>query len=625
MTQAPLFQPEADWRPTPVNHMPSWKGAKRVGIDCETKDPNIKKLGPGVRRDGKVVGVSFSIEDGPSHYLPFGHYSDNLPEHLVWEYLREQAKHFDGILVGANMQYDLDYLAENGVWFSQVKWFRDVQVADPLINELYDSYSLANISARNGLPGKDERLLKEAAKAWGVNPKKGMSQLPARFVGPYAEWDAKLPLQLLRRQERTIDEQDLWGIYDLESRVLPVLVKMRRRGVAVDERRLEQVEEWCTAESKKALQQVWEETGKRINFEDVWKAKALAPALEEIGVELNKTKTGQPQIDKELLGKLDHPVADSLDRARKMNKVVTTFVNSIREHMVNGRIHCTFNQLRMNEDESGDGKGARYGRLSSTDPNMQQQPARDPEIGPLWRSIYIPDGDGLWAAKDYSQQEPRWLVHFAELCGLPRAKEAAEKYRNDPDADNHTMMAEMCGIERKPAKELFLGKCYGMGGGKLCKKLGLPTEWIHSARLGKMIEVAGPEGKAIIDRFDKELAFVKMLADKCQSKADKVGFLITVLGRHCHFPKEQDGSFGWTHKGLNRLIQGSSADQTKAAMVQLDAEGYEPQLQIHDEVDSTVESPEQAEKMADIMRHCVPANVPFKVDVEVGPNWGEAA
>lgn len=614
----------SEWRPTPVSQLPSWAGAKRVGLDCETYDPQLKKLGPGVRRDGRVIGISFAIEDGPSFYLPIGHYSDNLDPTSVWAYLKEQADQFTGIIVGANLQYDLDYLAHNGIWFHKAKWFRDVQVAEPLIDELQDSYSLQAIAERHGLPGKDERLLREAAKAWKVDPKHDMSLLPARFVGPYAIWDAELPLKLLRRQERIIEEQGLWKIYNLESQVLPVLVKMRRRGVKVDFDKLEQVEKWAISEAKKALKFVWQETGRNIKWDEVWKAAALAPALEDIGVTLERTKTGKPSIDKELLGRIDHPVAKALERARKMNKVVTTFANSVREYETNGRIHCTFNQLRTSHDSEEGDAGARYGRFSSSDPNMQQQPARDPEIGPLWRSIYIPDGDGLWACKDYSQQEPRWLVHFAELCGLPRAAEAAERYRTDPTTDNHSMMAEMCGIERKPAKEIFLGKCYGMGGAKLCRALGLPTEWIHSTRLNKMIEIAGPEGQAIIDKFDKELPFVRLLAKLCEEKAAQRGYITTVLGRRCRFPKKQDGSYDWTHKALNRLIQGSSADQTKAAVVQLDAESYEPQLLVHDEIDSTVSSVKEAEQMAEIMRHCVKANVPFRVDVEIGPNWGEA-
>lgn len=643
----PMFQPTSTWRPPDLARLPSWRGVKRIGIDCETRDPQLKSLGIGVRRDGRVIGVSFAIEDGPSFYLPMRHSTGNLPEELVWRYLQEQAAEYTGIVVGANLQYDLDYLIHNGVVFPKAKFFRDVQVAEPLIDELQDSYSLAALSERHGLPGKDEKLLRDAASAWAIDPKKQMYELPAEFVGPYAVWDAELPLKLLRRQERIIDEQGLWEIYDLESRVLPVLLKMRRRGVRVSFERLEQVERWAIEEAKAALKQVYEETGCRINWRDVWKPDVIAAPLLETGVELSRTKStkkGQPgrySVDKDTLEALDragNPVARHIARARKMNKVSTTFAESIRKHAVGDRIHCTFNQLRSSKDDESDDSGARYGRLSCVDPNMQQQPARDPEIGPRWRSIYVPDEGGVWAADDFSQQEPRWLTHYAELMGLPRAAEMAERYRTDPKADNHTMMTQLIHGEelvaswdkgtfkknRDDCKQIFLGKCYGMGGGKLCRKLGLPTDRVHSARIGKWIEVAGPEGKVIIDKFDERLPFVRLLANRCQDHVRKKGYIRTVLGRKCRFPKGENGEYDWTHKALNRLIQGSSADQTKAAMIQIDDAGYDLQLQIHDEIDMTVADRAEAEAVADIMKNSVKANVPFRVDVEVGPSWGEA-
>lgn len=610
-----------------MSSLPSWADAKRIGIDLECKDPLLKKLGPGVRRGGHVVGISFSIEDGPKHYLPIAHEGgDNLVEAQVWQYLMDQAREFRGYLVGANMQYDLDYLAEAGVWFERVKAFRDVQVADPLIDELHNSYSLRAIAERHGVPGKDEQALREAALAWGIDPKKEMYKLPARYVGAYAIQDADLPLRLLRRQERIIDEQGLWQIFDLESAVLPILVKMRRRGVAVDLDRLEQVEDWADERGAEHLALVKDETGVALKLDEMNDSDAVAKPLLELGIELDKTKQGKYSVDADLLRSIDHPVAKAINEAKQMRNVRCKFGNGIREHVVDGRIHCTFNQLRRTDEErGGDDRGARFGRLSSTDPNMQQQPARHPEIAPRWRSIYVPEDGMIWAANDYSQQEPRWLVHFAELVGLPKAGDAAERYRTDPETDNHQMMADMIGIKRKQAKEVFLGKCYGMGGGKLCRKLNLPTMWIHSTRLNKMIEVAGAEGDAIIKQFDRELPFVKMLANMCEQQAKQRGFIRTVLGRRCRFPVKANGEFDWCHKALNRLIQGSSADQTKAALVQIDAAGEEPQLQIHDEIDLSVRDKAHAERVAKIMRECVPANVPFKVDVEIGPSWGEAS
>lgn len=621
MTQLPLYETASDWRPPSLSELPSWSSAKRVGIDIETKDPQLTTLGPGVRRDGEVVGISFSIEDGPSHYLPIRHEGgDNLDEHQVWEYLRDQARIFTGIIAGANLGYDLDYLVHNGVDL-RPKFFRDCQVAEPLIDDLQDNYNLEAICARHGIPGKDESLLRDAASSWKIDAKKDMWRLPARYVGAYAEADADRPLRLLRRQERLIDDQDLWQIYDLESRVLPILVKMRRRGVAVDLRRLQEVEDWSIQEERECLEAVYDATGVRIGIGEVEKKGPVAMALEHVGVKLEKTPTGQPKIDKNTLDRIEHPIGMKLARAKKMSKLRSTFADSIRRHVVGGRIHCTFNGLRA-EREDGESKGALYGRLSSTDPNLQQQPSRD-DFAALWRSIYVPD-KRYWACNDYSQQEPRWLVHFAEVTNCAKAHEAAERYRNDPNTDNHQMMADMTGLPRKEAKIIYLGKCYEMGGRKFAHSLKLPTKMVHSRRKNKMVEVAGDEAQAILNQFDREAPFVKQLSRKCQDAVKSKGYIKTVLGRRCRFRWMEDWrKYDDQHKALNRLIQGSSADQTKQAMIDADEAGFELQLQVHDELDFSTDSREEAEMLAEVMRNCVPCNVPAKVDVELGPNWGD--
>lgn len=650
--QFPLFTTvQSNWTPPDLNALPSWEGAKRVAIDCETRDPDLKKLGPGAGRrpNSYITGISFAIEDGPGGYLPIRHEGgDNLPVEAVLRYFRDQAKVFTGDIVGANLPYDLDFLAGDGIEFSRARFFRDIQIADPLICELHDSYSMQAIAQRWGFDGKNEAMLRAAASDYKIDPKKDMWKLPARFVGAYAEEDTRLPLNILRRQEREIDDQDLWRVYDLESRLLPVLTKLRRRGVRIDTDRLEQIERWAYAKEAEALARVRAATGVKIAVGDVWKPEALAPALEYIGIRLNKTSTGKPSIDKELLGSIDHPVADALERARKVNKLRTTFAGSVRDHMVNGRIHCTFNQLRKQKDDEEGTAGAAYGRLSCQNPNLQQQPARD-DFAPMWRAIYLPEEGELWASNDYSQQEPRMAVHYAclarDLIGQhawQSAIAARDAYRNDPNTDNHQMMADMAGIKRKDAKEIYLGLSYGMGGAKMCRKLGLPTMMavrgprfqlfdVNSPEGKRLVEegarrfeAAGPEGQRLLDTFDSKVPFVKKLAKACEARAKAVGYITTLSGRRCRFPKDRDGNFDWTHKGLNRLIQGSSADQTKAAMVALDAAGFDMIIQVHDEIAFSIRDPKEGEAAAEIMRTCVPLELPSKVDVEVGPTWGHS-
>ena len=219
----------------------------------------------------------------------------------------------------------MEHMLYDGVKFhDDVKW-RDVQVAEPLIDELHDRYSLKEILNRYGLPPKDEDELVNAARAYGLDPKKGLWRLPGRFAGRYGEGDVEKPLQILRKQERRIDDNDLWDIWNLETSVLPVLVRMRMRGVRIDQQKLEEIETWSLDQEKTALDKVRHETGIRIAVGDVWKAEALAPALEHIGVKLTYTSKGKVSVKKDVLADVKHPVADAIAWARKVNKLRTTF------------------------------------------------------------------------------------------------------------------------------------------------------------------------------------------------------------------------------------------------------------------------------------------------------------
>lgn len=655
--QLPLFLPESNWRPPEMSSLPNWGAAKRIAIDCETHDAQLTTLGIGVRRGAYAVGYSVAIEDGPSFYLPTRHEGgDNLDEAQVLGYMREQARQFKGDIVGANLSYDLDYLWDAGIEFDKAARFRDIQIADPLIYELHMSYSLANIGARHGVGAKDEALLKAAAQAFNVDAKKGLWKLPARYVGQYAEQDARLPLAVLRSQETMLDRDNLWDIWNLESRVLPILVKLRRRGVRINADKLDQIELWAKEEERKALAVIKDATGLHYTLDQLTRTDVAVQILQAIGVpadSLPRTSTGKDSVDKGVLARLKGPVPAAVLHGRKVNKLRNTFVESIRRYMVNGRIHCTFNQIAR-ETEGGDQQGARYGRLSAVDPNMQQQPSRD-DFAKMWRSIYIPEDGKIWGCLDYSQQEPRWTTHFAASTNLDAqriAQEAAQAYWDDPKLDNHDFMAKLTGLPRKYAKNIYLGLCYGEGGYKLCEDLGLPTRWavqrpgrggetwFHPTRMlamqhrselndGKVrvYPTAGEEGQNILNTFDARAPFIKQLANKATERARARGYIVTAGGRRLHFPTDDRGNYEWTHKALNRLIQGSSADQMKTAMVTIDDQMPDVfiQLQVHDELDGSFDNREQAEAVAQLMREAIPGTkVPFRVDVEMGPSWGEA-
>ncbi len=670
--QLPLLVPDSTWRPPRISDLPDWNRAKRIAVDVETNDPHLRTLGPGVRRGAYIAGISFALEDSNhKHYLPLRHVGgdnmEDIQQTLGW--LRDQAKTFTGEIVGANLSYDLDFLWTAGINFPNIKMYRDVQVAEPLIDELQMSFSLESICRKYLGIGKDEKILREAATSYGIDPKKDLHKLPARFVGAYAEADAHLPLLVLRRQEKEIDNQDLWKIFNMESELLPALMRMRQRGVRVDLKRLEKVEQWCSDQEKLALGQVEQLSGVRIPFNSVWRAEGIAPALQAIGCKIPLTpKTQKPSIDKNFLNSVDHPVAHAINRARRVNKIRTTFGQSIRDHIIGDRIHCTMHQLRSSDDddEDGEGAGARYGRCSSSNPNMQQQPARDPELGPMWRAIYIPEEGELWCSADFSSQEPRQAVHYAVTTKLgwvkvrsasgyinvnadASARETAEKYINDPKTDPHQTLADIImgrkatKDERSHAKIIFLGLSYGMGGAKLCKQLGYSTIMaVHDpisrsivpadtpdgrkaiAQGQRIFEAAGAEGQALLDKFDAAVPFVRALTKVCQKSATAHGYIRTQAGRKCRFPKDSMGNVDWAHKAMNRLIQGSSADQTKISMIALDKEGFYLTGQVHDEILASVKNENEAKRIGEIMVDTYKLSVPNKVDVETGADWGSA-
>jgi DNA polymerase I-like protein with 3'-5' exonuclease and polymerase domains len=612
-------------------------------VDVETRDPELPKLGPGVRRDGYVVGVSFAIEDGPSHYLPVRHNGgDNLQQELVWEYLRDQARAFRGEVVGANLQYDLDYLLENYVDFGDV-WYRDVQVAEPLLDEYRFSYSLDSIAEQWKVPAKDETDLRRAAEAYGLRPKADLWLLPARYVGAYAERDVTLPLELLRLQEAEIERQGMRGAWDLESQVLPVALRMRRRGVKIDQDRLAQLEVWAIKKQRLALEAVRHLTRVSIGEDDVMSAEACYPALEQLGVERRWTAptksypNGQLSLTSGMLESIDHPVSKLLLWSRQCWKTRTTYCESFKRYLTRGRIHPTFNQCKI-QKEDGSTKGTVSRRGSMDHPNFQQltNPDKHPILGRKVRELCIPEDGMLWCSSDFSSQEPRIAVHFSVKLGLRGARAVAEEYRRNPRLDLYPLIGKKMHPEfetwwnnkdprgklwRGHAKTTFLAQLYGQGSGSLCKRLGfdtVPKSFVNEK--GETINYlgAGPEGQAVIDAFDSAAPFAREFGKRVQRTAEKRGFIRLPDGGRRRYGPGKD----YPYKAGNGLVQGSASLQTKCGMIAVDRAGHYLQLQVHDEICLSIRSEREAREIADIMVNCFPLEVPSSVDVALGPNWG---
>lgn len=631
--------PDVSWRPPKLEDLPSsWADAKRISIDLETKDPQLYDLGPGVRRSGNyVVGIAFAIEDGPEHYMPIRHHGGDNCDFDVWSYFIERLKEFNGTIVGSGINYDLDWIAEAGYPEILSKDIAEIQALDVLLDENQLKYGLDTLCLRYGLPGKDEVVLRQAAEAYRVDPKVDMWKMRARYVGRYGEVDARRPLQVLRRQEAKLVEEDRdkreFGVADiwrLEKKITPILVKMRRRGVRVDPEKLDHIEKLSLARESEMLARVRHATGVNIHVGDVWKSDVLAHALKIAGYTPGKTAKGKDSVDKDFLADCGD-VGKWLLNAREWNKLRTTFVQQTRDYaIVSGdgewRIHSTFHQLRnsKSDDEDDGDKGVRYGRLSSEDPNVQQQPVRHDEYGKLWRSVYVADRGARWACSDWSQQEPRIACHYAEEHGLEGAREFADEYRKNPKLDIHSKLAEISGIQRKIVKNQVNGRLYGMGDTKLCWKIGQPTVQVWSNRQKKMVEVPGPEGRAMIDEFNKFAPWIKGLCGIAARAAEARGYVRTRMGRKLRFYRDPvTGKIFKAYKAFNRVGQGEAADMNKMALVECDRENIPIQMDIHDELDFSFTDIRQPRRCSEIQRNIVKYNVPMNVDLEIGDNWGE--
>jgi DNA polymerase I-like protein with 3'-5' exonuclease and polymerase domains len=593
----------------------------KIAIDLETRDPGIKDRGPGyIRKDGEVVGIAVAVE-GWCGYYPIAHDTPpNMDKKIVTRWLKDQCAYEDKEYVFHNAFYDVGWLKTMGI---DIKGkIIDTLIAAALVDENRFRYDLNSLGRDYLQESKSETQLREAAKMWGLDPKSEMWKLPASHVGEYAEQDAAMTLRLYSYFQIEISRQNLHNIFDLETALFPVLFEMKTKGVRVDLEKANTIKDDLYKQEKKLLGSIKKLSGVDV---EVWAAASVAKAFDKLSLPYDRTPTDQPKFDKNFLSTHSSPLAKMVVECREINKARTTFIESITKHSYRGRIHAEIHQMRSDQG------GTVTGRFSYSNPNLQQIPARHGILGPLIRSIFIPEKDCKWGIFDYSQQEPRLVVHYANKNGFPGAGKFLDSYQKDNTTDFHTMVSEIADIPRKQAKTINLGLFYGMGKGKLMSQLGVSEE----------------EATELLQSYHEKVPFVKKLTYDTQGIANKNGFLTTIQGRRCRFdlweselewgkkalPEEEAGrEYGkktikraWTYKALNKLIQGSAADQIKTAMIHLHREGYVSHIQVHDELDFSVASDADKNKIKEIMETCLPKlEVPSKVDVECGDNWGDA-
>jgi DNA polymerase I-like protein with 3'-5' exonuclease and polymerase domains len=600
-----------------------------IAIDTETHDPRLKTHGPGgFRKDGKLVGISIATDSGYNEYFPIGHQGGgNLDNEKVIDFLDKMLK-LNKTYVFANAIYDMEWLYshDNRLAFTRSHRIYDVQGIEHLIDENRLKYSLDNLAKKYLRKSKYEVELERAVLSeFGkrAKVKESLWKLHANFVSEYAKEDALLTLQIFQKQQNIIEKEEIRDIVEFESRLINCLFEIRKRGVKINIDKANYLYDYLGRKQNEQQLRLNRLGGDEVN---VWANASLKQAYDKNKIDYSYTEKGTASFTANWLESQVDDVSKSILAVRKLDKIRNTFIkNMILEKAVDGRIYCNFNP-----------HGTVTGRFSSNYPNLQQVPARDPELGPMIRSLFIPEEESEWVISDYSQQEPRVLVHYASLKKMETALEARDQFNNKDDTDFHQMVADMASIPRKQAKTINLGLFYGMGNKKLAAELGLDLDSAYD----------------IFNKYHSKVPFVKELSKQVSHVASTRGYIKTLLGRKRRFdlwePRDswgekavplseayekypkQELKRAMTHTGLNALIQGSSADITKAAMLKIWDSGLmdeiDVKLTIHDELDFSV--PHDKQKCLDeaiqMMKNAVKLEVPLKVDVEKGDSWGTA-
>ena len=611
-----------DWTPP---SFPNLSGVKVLGLDTETYDPAMKDAGPGwARGDGNIVGVSISTGDA-SWYFPIKHTVQkelNMDPVQVKNFLNDVlGTHIPK--VGANLQYDIGWLEHEGIYVSGDLY--DIQFAEALIDDTAKSYSLDSLANKyigESKVTKDLYNWSHKAYGGGKDQRANIYRCPPSLVGPYAEADAHLPIQILKLQWKKLQELGLVNLFKMECDLIRVLIGMRFRGMNIDHDRAEIAEKAINDK----ISELRSELKRHAGFEvSVNSNSDLVRMFDKHGQPYPRTEKGNPSFVKDWLNTNEYVGAQLVSGIRKYEKAIGTFIRgAILDKQIDGKVFPSFHPLR------GEWGGAVSGRFSSSKPNAQQIPSRDDELAPLIRGIFVPDEGCQWCKIDYSQIEYRFFAHFSQAEWL------IEAYM-DPTADFHDVVREMIGFtgHRTPVKSINFGLLYGMGKDKLIQTL---------STMG--LNISGEEFLKIYhDKFPE----ARKLLHECSDTAQRTGEIRTILNRRNTFnlfePAHEWSTplpyyqaikrYGvnikrsMTHKALNRKLQGSAADLMKKAMVLAHKEGIfdrigYPHVTVHDELDLSYhpDMKEDFDLLKEIMESAIPLNVPVLADPEYGPDWG---
>ena len=640
------------------------KGIDTIAIDIETYDPNLKTKGLGaIRDDGFICGVAVAT-DNDIAYFPLRHSDTNLDAERIrqiWKVLNDKIFQNENITkVFHNAMYDVCWIRSvTGIMMKGR--IVDTMIAASVIDENRFKYSLDSLSKDYLDEGKYKYDLQQKTLEWSggtvKDPMTNMHKLPESIVKEYAKQDVNLTLKLWNLFNKKIDEvlytkedgeqKTCRQIFELETKLFLCLVEMKLKGVRIDVEKATLFGKHLKKRRDQIIDSIENLTGIRV---DIWAAASIKNLLEYLDIKDYKVtpKSKMPQLPKDYLKTHKNKYLRMIAKAREYDKAVNTFIEGLLGYVHEGRIHADINQIRS------DSGGTVTGRFSMSNPNLQQIPSKG-YIGKKMRELFLPEIGHKWGSFDYSQQEPRIVVHYAIKLGLPGTDSLKEEFDSD-DADFHQIVADMANISRKQAKTINLGLFYGMGKIKLQKELGLDQN----------------KARALFNEYHNRVPFVRQLSQDLIQFAKENKLLFTLYDRFCRFDKWETTNKEWnpeinrfnevplyteeqareafkaemlekfkenkidanymdyferyytpafTYKALNRLIQGSAADMTKKAMVDLYEKGIIPHIQIHDELCISIKD-HGPELIIDTMEQTIPLEVKNKVDYESGPNWG---
>ena len=639
-------------------------GIDTVAIDIETYDPNLKTKGSGsIRNDGFVCGIAVAT-DNDTAYFPIRHSDTDIDFQRIdkiWQVLNDKIFQNDKITkVFHNAMYDVCWI--RAVTGMMIKGrIVDTMIAASVVDENRFRYSLDALSKDYLNDSKYKYDLQQKTMEWSggtvKDPMTNMHKLPASIVKEYAKQDVSLTLRLWNLFNKKIDEvlytkddgeqKTCRKIFELETKLFLCLVDMKFKGVKIDRSKAILFGRHLKKRRDQIIKAIENITTIKV---DIWAASSIKKLLDHLCIKDYKVtpKSKMPQLPKDYLKTHNNKCLRMIAKAREYDKAVNTFIDGLLEYVHEDRIHADINQIRS------DTGGTVTGRFSMSNPNLQQIPAKG-YIGKKMRELFIPEDDCKWASFDYSQQEPRIVVHYAIKLCLTGTESLQEQFDRD-DADFHQIVADMANISRKQAKTINLGLFYGMGKMKLQRELGLEKE----------------QARELFNEYHGRVPFVRQLSQELINFAKENKLLFTLYDRFCRFDKWETTNKEWnnetgrfnevplyteeqareafkaemldkfkqnkidpnymnyferyytpafTYKALNRLIQGSAADMTKKAMVDLHEKGIVPHIQIHDELCFST-TDHEAELIKTTMENAIPLEVKNKVDYESGLNWG---